>query len=67
MLAEMIPRAALLSVLVLELARANEDPSGGIDRFWLGRSLRISPVEQVAFLARLHAGPLQASFGRSPS
>ena len=31
----------------------NQDVSGGLDRFWLGRSLRISPDEQVEFLARL--------------
>jgi beta-lactamase class D len=34
----------------------NQDVSGGLDRFWLGRSLRISPDEQVAFLARLQRG-----------
>ncbi len=34
----------------------NEDVSGGIDRFWLGSSLRISPDEQVAFLAGLQGG-----------
>jgi beta-lactamase class D len=39
----------------------NEDISGGIDRFWLGSSLRISPDEQVAFLAQLHAGELPVS------
>jgi beta-lactamase class D len=39
----------------------NEDISGGIDRFWLGSTLRISPDEQVDFLARLHAGELPAS------
>ena len=31
----------------------NQDVSGGLDRFWLGSSLRISPDEQVEFLARL--------------
>jgi len=39
----------------------NEDISGGIDRFWLGSSLRISPDEQVDFLGRLHARELPAS------
>jgi beta-lactamase class D len=39
----------------------NEDISGGIDRFWLGSSLRISPDEQVGFLGRLHAGELPVS------
>ena len=34
----------------------NQDVSGGLDRFWLGGSLRISPDEQVEFLARLQRG-----------
>jgi len=46
---------------VSALRYGNEDISGGIDRFWLGSSLRISPDEQVEFLARLHAGQLAAS------
>lgn len=33
----------------------NRDISGGIDRFWLGSSLKISAEEQVEFLTRLHA------------
>ncbi|HEX2253715.1 MAG TPA: penicillin-binding transpeptidase domain-containing protein, partial [Thermoanaerobaculia bacterium] len=36
----------------------NRDISGGIDRFWLGRSLAISADEQVDFLARLARGSL---------
>jgi beta-lactamase class D len=43
------------------LRYGNQDISGGIDRFWLGSSLRISPDEQVDFLARLHAGELPAT------
>ena len=39
----------------------NEDVSGGIDRFWLGSTLLISPDEQVDFLGRLHAGALSLS------
>jgi beta-lactamase class D len=39
----------------------NEDISGGIDRFWLGSSLRISADEQVDFLRRLLAGQLPFS------
>jgi beta-lactamase class D len=39
----------------------NADTSASVDRFWLGSSLRISPDEQVEFLARLHAGDLPAS------
>jgi beta-lactamase class D len=38
------------------LGYGNRDLSGGIDRFWLGSSLRVSADEQVAFLRRLHAG-----------
>jgi beta-lactamase class D len=34
----------------------NQDISGGLDRFWMGSSLRISPDEQVSFLARLQRG-----------
>jgi beta-lactamase class D len=34
----------------------NQDVSGGLDRFWLGSSLRISPDEQAAFLAKLQRG-----------
>ena len=37
------------------LGYGNRDISGGIDRFWLGRSLLISPDEQVSFLIRLRA------------
>jgi beta-lactamase class D len=46
---------------VSALRYGNEDISGGVDRFWLGSSLRISPDEQVDFLARLHAGALPVS------
>ncbi|WP_255298349.1 class D beta-lactamase [Brevibacillus dissolubilis] len=31
----------------------NEDISGGIDRFWLNSSLKISPLEEVDFLEKL--------------
>jgi beta-lactamase class D len=31
----------------------NRDPGGGVDHFWLDGDLRISAVEQVAFLSRL--------------
>ena len=36
----------------------NRDISGGIDQFWLNGGLRISPLEQVEFLRRFHAGEL---------
>lgn len=38
------------------LRYGNADISGGIDRFWLGSSLRISAEEQVHFLRALLAG-----------
>ncbi len=39
----------------------NQDISGGIDQFWLTGGLRISPREQVDFLARLYRGNLPFS------
>jgi beta-lactamase class D len=46
---------------VFALRYGNEDISGGIDRFWLGSSMRLSADEQVDFLGRLHAGELPVS------
>lgn len=34
----------------------NQDISSGVDNFWLGRSLMISPDEQVAFLRKWYEG-----------
>ena len=39
----------------------NQDVSGGLDRFWLGSSLRISPDEQAEFLAKLQRGRFPVS------
>lgn len=39
----------------------NADASGDITRFWLGGPLRISPDEQLDFLARLYRGELPVS------
>lgn len=39
----------------------NRDISGGIDQFWLTGGLRISPLEQVAFLRRFYSGGLPVS------
>jgi beta-lactamase class D len=39
----------------------NQDVTGGLDRFWLGSSLRISPDEQAAFLAKLQRGAFPVS------
>jgi beta-lactamase class D OXA-48 len=39
----------------------NRDPGGGIDHFWLDGALRISALEQIAFLSRLAARRLPVS------
>jgi beta-lactamase class D len=39
----------------------NADPSSGLTTFWLGGSLRISPVEQMTFLRRLYSNDLPVS------
>lgn len=39
----------------------NRDASAGLTTFWLGRSLAISPEEQVAFLRKLYAGQLNVT------
>ncbi len=39
----------------------NRDIGGGIDRFWLSGNLRISAIEQIAFLRRLADGRLPFS------
>lgn len=36
------------------ISYGNEDISGGIDRFWLSSSLKISPLEQVDFMENLY-------------
>jgi len=36
----------------------NAEPSGGIDRFWLDGGLRISALEEIAFLERLYRNAL---------
>lgn len=36
----------------------NRNMAGGIDQFWLTGELRISPREQIEFLARLYSGEL---------
>jgi beta-lactamase class D len=39
----------------------NRNMGGGLDRFWLHGELRISPDEQVRFLARMYRGELGLS------
>ncbi|MGH9936293.1 MAG: class D beta-lactamase [Blastocatellia bacterium] len=46
---------------VAELGYGNQDTSGGIDRFWLQSSLRISADEQIEFLKKLYREQLPAS------
>lgn len=48
--------AERMSRLLRQLDYGNADISGGIDRFWLGSSLRISANQQVEFLRRLNEG-----------
>ena len=47
--------------LLSAIPYGNADISGGIDRFWLGGSLQVSPEEQVAFLERLRLTQLPFS------
>jgi beta-lactamase class D len=44
-----------------KLEYGNQDISGGIDLFWLQGGLRVSAMEQVAFLHRLAEGRLPAT------
>lgn len=37
-----------------KISYGNQDISGGIDQFWLSSSLKISPIEQVDFMANLY-------------
>jgi len=46
-------RAERMKKHLARIGYGNEDISGGIDRFWLGSSLKITADEQVAFLRRL--------------
>ena len=47
--------------MVRLLGYGNMDISGGIDKFWLDGSLRISQFEQVAFLKKLYNNELPVS------
>ncbi|HEY6544694.1 MAG TPA: class D beta-lactamase [Dokdonella sp.] len=50
--------AARMQAWLDRVGYGNRDIGGGIDRFWLDGALRISQVEQVAFLRRLASGTL---------
>jgi beta-lactamase class D len=56
--------AERMQKLLSAIPYGNADISGGIDRFWLGGSIRVSPDEQVAFVERLRLSQLPFS-GRS--
>jgi beta-lactamase class D len=53
--------ASRMQKLLDAIPYGNLDTSSGIDVFWLGRSLKISPDEQVAFLERLRLSMLPFS------
>jgi beta-lactamase class D len=53
--------AERMQKLVSAIPYGNADISGGIDRFWLGGSLQVSPDEQAAFLERLRLSRLPFS------
>lgn len=46
---------------VHRLQYGNEDISGGVDKFWLQSTLKISAMEQVEFMSRLARGTLPVS------
>ena len=52
---------------VTKLNYGNRDTSGGIDRFWLNTTLKISADEQVEFLKALYKEELPFSNARSAS
>lgn len=52
---------ARMTQYVERFSYGNQDLSGGVDRFWLGSSLRLSPEEQAGFLRRFEAGELAVS------
>ncbi|HMB90180.1 MAG TPA: penicillin-binding transpeptidase domain-containing protein [Rhodothermales bacterium] len=50
-----------MAAYVTQFDYGNEDIGGGIDQFWLNGDLRISPIEQVAFLQHFYKGDLGVS------
>jgi beta-lactamase class D len=53
--------AQRMQAAVSSIPYGNADISSGLDRFWLGGSIRISPDEQVALLERLRVSALPFS------
>ena len=52
---------ATMARFVRQFGYGNEDTSGEVDRFWLGKPLGISADEQVRFLKRFYEGQLGLS------
>ncbi|MDX2151287.1 MAG: serine hydrolase [Bryobacteraceae bacterium] len=52
---------AKVGPLLRRFQYGNADISAGIDKYWLGTSLKVSAEEQVAFLRRLYEGSLGLS------
>ncbi len=46
---------------VTKLGYGNRDTSGGVDKFWIGGGMRISPLEQIDFLRRFDESKLPIS------
>jgi beta-lactamase class D len=44
----------LMEEWLRKISYGNQDISGGIDKFWLSSSLKISPVEQLVFIETLY-------------
>lgn len=53
--------ASRMARFVNRFGYGNQDTSGPVDKFWLGRPLRISADEQVQFLQQLYEGHLGLS------
>lgn len=53
--------ASAMKQYVSQLHYGNQDVSGGLDKFWLNSSLRISAEEQVSFLKAFYTGKLNVS------
>ncbi|HEX8476137.1 MAG TPA: class D beta-lactamase [Pyrinomonadaceae bacterium] len=53
--------AARMKKHLAQLEYGNADASGGLDKFWLNSSLRISPEEQIEFLKKFYRDELPFS------
>ncbi len=53
--------AERMNLWLTKAGYGNMDTTGGIDKFWLTGELRITPLEQIDFLTRLHDNKLPFS------